>query len=295
MDKLDEASARAYEQMPYGANAHPNAHPGRFAVLARLHGIDAPPLDGARVLELGCASGAHIAACAVAFPKASFVGVDRTVKQIERGREMLAGAGLTNVDLRAMDIMDVGTTLGTFDYIIVHGILSWVPENVQDEILRICTRSLAPRGIAYVSFNAYPGWHTRGIVRDALFFHLRGVEDAQARVTGARAFLEWWKTRLVESGAYGTGIIRELESIEKAPDHYFVHDHLGIVNLPLHFRTFVERAQATGLTYICESEPRSSALHGHLAAAREARAAAPDDRIAAEQYFDFLTNSSFRR
>ena len=48
---------------------------------------------------------------------------------------------------------------------------SWVPPDVQDAILRVCSRNLAPNGIAYVSYNTYPGWHVRMMAREMLVEH----------------------------------------------------------------------------------------------------------------------------
>ena len=76
---------------------------------------------------------------------------------------------------------------GEFDYIVVHGVFSWVPTNVQDHILALCRANLSPSGVAYISYNAYPGGHLREMLREMLHFHIRGLENSKERITQAIA------------------------------------------------------------------------------------------------------------
>ena len=83
--------------------------------------------------------------------------------------------------------MDIDDSFGTFDYIIVHGIWSWVPDVVKDKILNICSRNLSDRGIAYVSYNTYPGWKRLEQLRDIMLYsenmhlttHYKSVRSTQ--------------------------------------------------------------------------------------------------------------------
>ena len=79
-------------------------------------------------------------------------------RQADDGRATIATLQLGNIELRQGDITELGEKDGIFDYIICHGVFSWVPPPVQDKILELCTRNLAPQGVAYVSYNTYPGW-----------------------------------------------------------------------------------------------------------------------------------------
>ena len=103
--------------------------------------------------------------------------------------------GLTNIQLLDMDIMDFSEAHGQFDYVIAHGVYSWVPNAVQERLLAICAHQLRPAGIAYVSYNTLPGWRMRSVVRDAMTYHTRGIAEpakrvAQARITTAEALVQ---------------------------------------------------------------------------------------------------------
>ena len=82
--------------------------------------------------------------------------------------------GLTNVTLRHASITDVDESYGKFDYIIAHGVFSWIPTEVREKLLDICAKNMAPGGVAYVSYNTYPGWYLRGAAHDLMKFHTEG-------------------------------------------------------------------------------------------------------------------------
>ncbi len=50
----------SYDRVPYDSYPYPKTHPDHLAAIGRLFGLTPPPLDGARVLELGCAAGGNI-------------------------------------------------------------------------------------------------------------------------------------------------------------------------------------------------------------------------------------------
>ena len=142
---MNDALRNTYDELPYESHAFPQTHPDRLSVIARLFGMQPAPLEGCRVLELGCGNGANIIAMAALMPDATFLGVDLSPRQIEVGQARIAELGLTNVELRAADLLEIENDLPVFDFIIAHGLYSWVPPNVQQAVLRICSRHLSPR------------------------------------------------------------------------------------------------------------------------------------------------------
>jgi 2-polyprenyl-3-methyl-5-hydroxy-6-metoxy-1,4-benzoquinol methylase len=87
----------------------------------------------------------------LAYPEARFVGVDLARTQVAAGRARIAKLGLTNIEILCQSFTELGDELGSFDYILCHGVYSWVPTAVQDAILRIIQARLSPVGVAYVS------------------------------------------------------------------------------------------------------------------------------------------------
>src|SRR5712692_4297077 len=146
-----------YDEIPYPNLSHVQSHPDALATLATLLGLAPAPIDRCRVLEIGCATGGNLIPMALSLPGSSFLGIDSSARQIEMGQAAVAAVGLGNVQLRQMDIRQVTPELGEFDYIIAHGVFSWVPKDVRDQLLTICKQNLAPNGVAFVSYNVYPG------------------------------------------------------------------------------------------------------------------------------------------
>src|SRR5690606_35431991 len=127
-----------YDETPYPSSAFPQTHPDKLCAMARLFGLEAQDPTTARVLELGCADGANLLPMAQHAPGARFLGLDASIKQVEGARAAITAAGLANVEVRHQDILEFPADEGKFDYIIVHGIFSWVPDPVRDKILAIC-------------------------------------------------------------------------------------------------------------------------------------------------------------
>lgn len=294
---MSSNAATSYEELPYDAQAFSVTHPDALAVAAALRGVSPACVETCRILELGCANGGNLIPLAYALPKCRCVGIDLSPRQIADGQAVVDALGLSNITLRAMSILDVGPDFGEFDYIICHGVFSWVPRVVQDKILEICRQNLAPNGVAYVSYNTYPGWHFRGMVREMMNFHVQPFDTVQERVQHSRAFLNLmvkiWNHRDPNS-TFGRVLQEEAEDLEKARDSYVFHEHLEDCNEPLYFQEFIARTESYGLQYLWES--KSSALARSLPE-EDLRVldALSDDLIRQEQYFDFLRRRVFRR
>jgi SAM-dependent methyltransferase len=209
--------------------------------------MDPPMLESCHVMELGCAEGDNLIPIALAMPNARFVGIDLSRRQIERGRQVTQTLGLTNIELLVHDIADVDASFGMFDYIICHGIYSWVPAPVREKILAICRNRLVPNGVAYVSYNTLPGWHIRGMIRDMRVYHSSQFEAPTAKVQQAPALVDFLAQSVPTTLPYGMALRAELDVIRNAPDTYLFHDHLEEVNEPVYFHQFAEAAQRHGM------------------------------------------------
>jgi SAM-dependent methyltransferase len=295
MAERDDQVIAAYERMPYASTLQPQTHPNNLATLAFLRGIETATPAQCRVLELGCADGGNLVAMGIELPGSSFVGIDLVGAQIESGIERLQQAGLTNIELLAMSIMDVEPALGTFDFIICHGVYSWVDERVREKILSVCKENLAPNGIAYVSYNTFPGWHLRQMVREMVQFHTRNLADDTERVRQSVELIRLLTdvTGQAPVHPYAMYLRTAREQMERLSSaSYFIHEYLETVNEPCYFHQFASRAAAHGLQYVCEADPDSGdADHLQL----EGFTQFVGNRIDAEQYVDFAINRAFRR
>lgn len=287
--------AISYDDLPYTNLPFAQTHPDRIAALATLFGLEPVPLDRCRVLELGCAAAGNLIAMAVTMPHAQFVGIDLSERQIADGRATVGALGLPNVDLRAMSIMDVDERLGEFDYIIAHGVYSWVPDDVQARTLELCSRRLSANGIAFISYNALPGWHARGVIRDLMRYHAEQFPDPHTKVQHARAIGDFLAASLTTDTPYKAAVTSQIESLRGEPDTYIAHEYLEATNDPLYFHQFVERAKTHRLQYLADADFGTMLASNFPPQIEQRLLQLAPDVIRQEQYMDFLRNRSFRQ
>jgi methyltransferase-like protein/SAM-dependent methyltransferase len=293
---MTSTSARSsYDEVPYDSHPFAQSHPSRLATVATLFGLQPTPVEQCRVLELGCASGGNLIPVAEAFPNSWFVGVDLSARQIADGERIIRRTGLSNVSVRQASITDIDDTYGPFDYILCHGVFSWVPRDVQEKIFEVCSRRLTPSGVAYISYNTYPGWHMRGMIRDMLRYHALRFETPEQRIGQARALLDFLaQSARQDGGAYGVLLRDELDLMKKQSDQYLYHEQLEDVNDPVYFHQFVERAAKHGLRYLGESRITTMVTGNFGPDVRKTLALLASDPIQTEQYLDFVRNRMFR-
>lgn len=292
---MKEFAGTTYDEVPYMAASFANTHPEVLAVTALMRGLDPPPLAGARVLELGCARGANLVPMAGSMPGARFVGIDLSRKQIEEAEALAAATGTTNVTFHAMDLRALDESFGEFDYIVAHGLYSWVPPDVQEAVLEVCVRRLSPRGIAYISYNTFPGWHLSVMFREMMLYRTRKISDPAERLREARGFIRFLADSAKSDGSLWSVLLAEQATyVEQAQDWYLLHDDLESENNPVYFSEMVERAARHGLQYVTEERWGTSdeILPPEVWKILDRFAT---NRIEREQYLDFIRNGRFRR
>jgi methyltransferase-like protein/SAM-dependent methyltransferase len=293
-DPLPAPPTNSYDEVPYDSHPYVQTHPSRLAVVASLFGLSPPQVTACRVLELGAASGGNVIPMAESLPGASVVGIDYSARQVADGERLIRKLGITNVSLRHASITDVDETYGKFDYIVCHGVFSWVPTAVREKILDVCSKNLAPGGVAYVSYNTYPGWHMRGMIRDMMRYHAMRFATPKQRVQQARALLDFLAQSVRQEGPYHSLLKTELEAVRHQNDQYLYHEHLEEVNDPLYFHQFVEMARTHGLRYLGESRVTTMVTGNFGPDVEKALRLLASDQIQTEQYLDFLRNRTFR-
>ncbi len=291
----DERDAMAsYNRLPFQGRAHRETHVARLAAHTRLYGVDAPATDRCRVLELGCATGDNLVAMAAALPNATFVGIDISDRQIEEARTLVSALGLTNVRLEHLGIAEITPDFGTFDYIIAHGVYSWVPETVRDKVLQVFADNLSENGVAYACYNTYPGWHFRESVRHFLRAHVPGDMPESEAAARARRILERFAGTPMPDDLFARAMAREAELFRDLPDSYLYHELLETDNHALYFKEFLERAREKDLVYITDTEPFTVLLDNLDKPTADWVCDLGDTREDVEQSLDYLYGRTIR-
>ncbi len=290
-----------YSELGYKSMPFPYTTPATLEAYAALVGVSAPNPKTARVLELGATYGGNIISQALFNPDATFVGIELSQEQVEKGNEVIANAGLTNVSLIQSDIASIGSEIGTFDYIIAHGVYSWVDDGVKDALLRLIDEHLAEDGIAYISYNTYPGWHTMEEVRQLMMFSNRDKAQfnhkekvLHGKTIGSIVGSQILKyDNLKERNSKFLGALR---SVMQKDEYYVGHDHLEPNNDPVYFYQFNDHLEAHNLAYLCDADLTLSMVRSFDAdIADTLDKLALNDHVAQEQYLDFMLDTTFRK
>ena len=297
----DDMQQTIYKELGYKSYPFPFTTPAYLEAYGTLVGLKPPTAKTARVLELGATYGGNIISQAVHNPEATFVGIELSQDQVEKGNKIISDAKLDNVSLIQGDIMNFDETLGTFDYIIAHGFYSWISDEMKDKLLDIISNHLADNGIAYVSYNTYPGWHTMEEVRQLMLFANRGHDELTHKEKVLRG-----KTvgSLVGSQILNYDNLKErnskflgaLRSVMQKDDYYVGHDHLEPHNAPCYFYQFNDHLKAHNLAYVCDADLTLSMVRTYdESIADKLEKLAPNSQADQEQYLDFMLDTTFRK
>src|ERR1044071_2530032 len=245
-----DASANPYDELPYVTLPSNDTHPDRLAAVATLFGMNPAPVGGCRVLEIGCGDGSNLIPMACYLPQSHFTGVDLAAAPIARGRKTIDDLGLSNISLIAGDLRDIGPEDGSFDYIVAHGVYSWVPAEVRDGLLAVCRDHLSPQGVAYISYNTYPGRHIRKMLSEMMVHLTRNIEDSRERLDAARGLLHRLKEERLAPASWRSFLDEEVDSLLQRRPTSLWHDDLAPVSDPVYFHQFAAHAAAHGLQYL---------------------------------------------
>lgn len=286
-------AGHAYDIVPYVGAADPAADIRRLESTASLFGMTPARAPVARVLELGCGTGANLLPLAIEYPHATFVGCDLARTAIESARAMADALAIGNVDFRHASLADVDEGWGEFDYVLCHDVFSWVAPELRCKILEIMSRNLAPQGVGYLSHDALPGWHLHEVAREMMRYHTRHLAEQRATIDQARALLSLAaEVQDQRNGTYAALIRDEYCLLSTIPDAELYHLLSEPHHRSFHFHEFIDELQGAALQWIADAGPGMCESWFPEAAQTLLRQAPTLER---QQYVDFLANCTFRR
>jgi trans-aconitate methyltransferase len=289
---MPDSVLNLYQSRVYQAMSHPSTDPAVTAVAARLAGLDVPAPAEARFLEIGCAAGHNLLPLAARWPESRFVGIDFSTAAIEEARETAARAGLANVDFIETDLRTYDPGPGVdFDFIIAHGVYSWVPDEVRQGLMELCAARLSPRGVALISYNTLPGWSLRKTLV-GLTNRLAATEAAGEDPEEILAFLA---TAAGNHTPYARHLTSVLHAMFGKGATSLSFDDFGPVNEPCTFLDFTGHAGRSGLRYLGESQLVEDLPASLAPGSAEILKPLAENPLALQQTIDVLTNRTFRR
>ncbi|MBD9482126.1 class I SAM-dependent methyltransferase [Pseudomonas sp. PDM14] len=112
-----------------------------------------------RYCELGCGQGLNALLLAASNPCGQFVAVDFNAQHIAHGRRQAQAAGLSNLEFLQADFASLAAQPPGegFDFIVLHGVYSWVSPANRQALRRFIALTLKPGGVVYLGYMSHPG------------------------------------------------------------------------------------------------------------------------------------------
>ena len=230
--------------VPYVRSFQPDLVPSLLRAVAALNGFAPPPAEGFAYCELGCGFGDTLIAIAAANPGSSFVGIDLVPAHIAEARRTAAAGGVENVVFLEEDLAT--SDVGPFDYIVAHGVMSWVGPGVRQAIVDFARRRSRGDGLLFASYNALPAWAAVEPLRE-LLVNAGGEESLDRARRGLALAKKLAATGYLANNPPARGM---LELMERAGLPYIVHEYLHAHWAPLYFAQVAALMQSAGLPYV---------------------------------------------
>jgi SAM-dependent methyltransferase len=190
--------------------------------------------------DLGCGNGFSTLATAATSPHAEVWGFDFNPAHIEFASGLAARAGLTNVHFAETSFADLAAlpdaTMPDFDFMVSHGVLSWISPANRHHLMATIARRLKPGGLVYLSYNVTAGWASMVPIQ-ALMRMLTAAspERTDLAVPAMLDFID----RIRQSGAgffqANPSVETRLQDIRKQDPRYLAHEYLNQDWHPLMF------------------------------------------------------------
>ncbi|MBP7190087.1 MAG: methyltransferase regulatory domain-containing protein [Rickettsiaceae bacterium] len=282
----------SYDEVQYESKPIVNSKPENLYAVASFFGMTPQLPEKARILELGCAGGGNIIPTAMMFPDSYCLGIDISSLQIDFALNAKKELNVPNIDFVCASITEIDESYGKFDYIICHGVFSWVPEEVRAAIFATCKKLLSKNGLAYISYNTMPGWSIPRTIRDIMLHYSNGAKKSEEILSKSRFITDFLKENTHAEKSYQELLKKELEKIEEASDHYIFHEHLEDTNEQFYFHEFMAQAKSHSLQYVAPAELFTmfrGNMYDYIAEKLHI-----EDTEEIEQYLDFIYNRRFR-
>ena len=267
---------------------------------AQMNGAYGPMPGGSNYLELGCGQGVGLVILAACYPNMRFIGVDFNPAHIAHARLLAASADLGNVEFVEADFISLAENWPSdwpaFDYVVLHGICSWIPEIVRQSVVTCLQHSLAPGGLAYVSYNALPGWTSSQPLQHLLCrYQVTTGKSGVEALSGGKELMQ----HLIDQGAtMGRALPLfkgRLESLANADPSYLVHEYLHEYWRVFWFSQIATEMAQAKLSFIASATLTDNYLLALLPDGLTRDIKKTSDPSFQQELLDVCINQSFRR
>ncbi len=283
---------------PYTWGFYSELNPVFLNYVVALNGYKPRALDVPfSYFDLGCGNGVSAIAFAQMFPSGTFTGVDFNQEHVAAASALAADAKLANTrflegDLGALEPLG----LGEFDFIVLHGVWSWVDPETRNAMREFLAKHVKPDGIVYVSYDCMPGWAALAPIRDLMLQHTRDlVTNAETKARAGLDFLRYLRDRKAGFFTDNPPLSSFLDEISKQDIRYVAHEFFGAAVKPYYFQQVAAEMRSAALRFAGSAMPFMNFID--LAVPNEFREllVGSASRLDFEQNGDYIRNQRFRK
>jgi len=272
--------------------------PAWLNYVAALCGASPRNLDRSfTYLDLGCGFGSSTIVNAGAFPAGEFHACDFNPAHIEGGQRHAGALGISNIQFHEASFEDLLLQeLPAFDFIVLHGVYSWVGAEARQAIRRIIHDRLKPDGLVYLSYNCLPGWSIEAPLRK-LLVELAATEGGGSpqRTQQALRSLKHLSSSKLRYFNANPSAATAVDAYTKDPSNYLAHEFLNQTWEPFYSIDIADQMADAGMSYLGSA----TLVDNHPALVVDELAAEAVDQLATGRQrqlaTDFATNQRFRR
>jgi SAM-dependent methyltransferase len=275
---------------------YPHLSPVAMRHVAALNGVLPPRTDaGFRVLELGCGLGRSLTTLAAANPRGEFVGVDVNPEHTAAVARDIAAGGLGNCRIVTADFGHLPDDLGTFDFLSLHGVYSWVAPSVREEVIAIARERLNPGGLLLVSYNAMPGWAHLQPIRGILqhYASLR-QGDSMQRIRDALAYVVFLRDNHAKYFDDNPRAAAYVDALRQQDPRYLAHEYLNEHWTSFYFSEVADAFGTAGLSFTGSLPVHTNFWDLCVRPEFQELFRTTTNRLVTESHKDFCANTAFR-
>jgi len=268
------------------------------AVAANVEPID--ETKSFKYLELGCGHGLSLLVNAAIYPNATFYGVDYNPEHIAHARAIAKEANLTNIyfyENSFQEIVDTPEFLPEFEYIVFHGIYTWVNDENRDNLVKICKRHLLSGGMVYNSYNTKPGWLTTEPIQQ-LILRLSNEHIGNSIEKIEKIINQLEDLKNIDMGYFKTfvsDIDFRLNKMNTESKNYTVHEYMHEKWKAFYFPEVCEDMEKAKLNFLCVADISEAYLNDVLPENLSKKILDLKDYKNIELIKDLSFNRAFRR
>lgn len=293
---MSERSAGYVTDVGYTFGYHAALNPLSARLAFLRAGLEPPRIETA--CELGFGQGVSLAVHAAASP-IHWWGNDLLPEHVRFAQSLdsASGAGSVLVEATFEEFTRRTPDLPRFDFIGLHGVLSWISADNRACIADFVRDRLAPGGVVYAGYNALPGWADMVPLRRLMAEHaaLAGAGGTVERIDAALAFT----ARLLDTHPLATrstpGAVERFERLRHADRRYLAHEYFNRDWDPLYFADVAGLFAPAGLHHACRARLSDHLDALNLTDGQRRLLAEITDPVFRETVRDFLTNAPVRR